>query len=334
MKSLTSALFAALLFAAGLFGPAGQVQANNIPGSAGAALPELSRTATNIIVRDIKRDVVQMRGAGPSATVSRDANAQVLSFAATGGGATATALSLGLRGIDNTRLDGTIATSSILLGGYPSQRTMVFGGLIGERVDVDTTYNAGTVESTGYGLALGADYAVSDRLGLTGIIGVLTLDYDVSRNFGATTGSFGADRTFIELNGDYLARAGAADLRFSGGLLYMEQRNKGYTESTGAVIAPFTEDQLTANLGLRAEWGRAGGIRPYVEGHSWFTLSENNNAAAPILGLTDTSDWTGRLGLGIARDNANTSLDFGLGANFGEDGFEGPDAHIRYSIRF
>lgn len=324
----------ATIFCVCLITYGGTAEARNLPGSAASVMPEFTRAATNMIVREIKRDVIQMRNAAPTVGVTRNAGDQITSFAFSGGrnGIPASA-SLAYRSLDIDDLDGGIFTGNVLVGFQTSETVMMFGGLVSERVDVVTKFNAGTLKNSGFGIVLGVDYAPTPQLHITGLIGVMKLDYDVTRNGGVDFGSFSANRKFIELNADYLISNGASDLRLDAGLLYMSQSNDGYIENTGGVAAPFKESQLLASFGLRNEWGAAGQMRPYLEVNAWVNLSDNNNAV-PVLGLIENDDWAARIGAGVVRVNENSSFGIGIGANFGEDGFEGPDVRIRYAIKF
>lgn len=319
----------AALLAAFLLVP-GVAQARNIPGSAAAAVPELTEVATGMIVRSIKDDLRQMREGGTGLSVSTSGE---VGFGLSGGGDTPVSLRFSHRDIDTDRIDGGLSAASLLIGHAVRPGLLLFGGLIAERADVDTPSNDGTVKTRGMGLALGADYRVSDRLVLTGVLGAMALDYDVGRAGGTVTGSFDADRRFVDLSGDYLARAGNADLLFGFGLLYVDQVNDGYTESGGAAVAGFSHSRLSGNLELRSIWGIDGGYRPYAEIGSRFLLSESGDLPA-TLERPDDGDWSARLGLGLLHRSATSGFDTGLGANFGEDGFEGLDARLSYTLRF
>lgn len=308
----------------------GGAQARNIPGSAAVAVPEMTEIATGMIVRSIKDDVRQMREGGAGISISTSGRPDL---GVTTGGETPLSLSFGYRDIDTDRIDGGLTSGTLLLGHSVRPGLLVFGGLIAERADVDTPFNDGTVKTRGLGVALGVDYSVSDNLLLTGVFGAMSLDYDVSRAGGAATGAFKADRRFFDLNGDYLTRAGNADVMIGFGLLYVDQDNDAYTETGGGAVAAHSTSRLSGNLELRGIWGIEGGYRPYAEIGSRFLLSESG-ALPSMLELPDDDDWTARIGLGMQRRTGGSGFDTGLGANFGEDGFEGLDARLSYTLRF
>ena len=307
----------------------GAALAGNVPGSAAAAVPELTEIATGMTIRSIKQDVREMRDGGAGLSISTSGKMDV---SLSGGGGLPVALNFSFRDIESDRIDGGLSAASILFGHAAQPGLLLFGGLIAEGADVDTPHNTGTVKTRGLGLAVGADYRVSDRLVLTGILGAMSLDYDVSRSGGAITGSFDADRRFIDLSGDYMTRAGNADLLLGFGLLYVDQDNDGYTESGGAPVAAYSHSRLSGNLELRGIWGTGGDYRPYAEVSSRFVLSESGGLPA-VLELPD-DDWSARLGLGLLRDTTASGFDTGLGANFGAGGFEGLDAKLSYTLRF
>lgn len=310
---------------------AGPVHADNIPGSPGQVVPELTETATDMVVRSIKDNMRPLRDPG-AVGVSVSTSGVVDGIGGGIGGDMPLALRLDYRDLDTDRLDGSLMAGSVLLGRVLDDRTLVFGGLITEKLDTDTLYNDGHIDAKGLGLAIGADYQANDRLFLTGILGHMALDYDVDRNSGIT-GSFDARRTFLDLSGDYVTKAGNNDLLLGFGLLYVTQKNDGYTESGGAVVDAFTSDRLTGRLSARSFWGQPGGARPYVDAEGHFRIS-GSDGLPTALDPGDTSDWSARLGVGVQNTIAGGGFDAGVGANFGEDDFEGLDAKLRYTLRF
>jgi hypothetical protein len=325
---LSGVLLAVILFIGVL--PA---QANNLPGSAGTVVPELTEVATDMIVRSIKDNMRPLRSPGGGPDVSVSTSGMVTGVGGGIGGDIPLALRFDYRDLDTARLDGSLMAGTVFLGNSLSERTLVFGGLVAERLDTDTLYNGGHIDNNGVGLALGVDVRVNDAFFLTGIIGAMSLDYDISRSAGAITGSFDAKRTFIDLSGDYVTKAGDADLLLGFGLFYVTQDNDGYTESGGAVVDAFTSERLSGRLSARTFWGQAGAMRPYADADALFRLS-GNSGLSPALDPGDDSDWTTRLGLGLQRMGASSEFDAGIGANFGDDNFEGLDAKLKYTLRF
>lgn len=243
------------------------------------------------------------------------------------------ALKLNFRSIDTDEVDGSIVTGNVLFGQTLGSQTLVFGGLITEQVQADTPLNQGTIDATGLGLTAGADFMVNDRFYLSGILGLMRLDYDVSRTAGLDTGSFEARRGFIDLSGDYITKAGRADLLLGFGLLYVNQKNDGYMESGGATVDAFSSERLSGKLSSRAVWGTDGAVRPYVDAETSFRLSGSSGLDA-ALAPDHSDDWSGRLAFGIQRATASSGFDLGIGANFGTGSFEGLDANLRYALRF
>lgn len=310
--------------------------ANNIPGSAATVLPEATEIATGMIVRSLKDDIVTLRDGGGlrSVAVSTSGDIEGVGFAAGGDGrGPAVSLRYHHRDLDTDRMDGSLGTGTLLLGHAIDDRMMVFGGLVVERLDTDTPYNRGRIKGDGFGVALGLDHRVNEALFLTGIIGTMDMDYDVSRNDGAVTGSFGARRNFIDLSGDYTLRMDPADVTLGFGLLYVKQKNDAYVESGGGAVAAFSSDQLSGRLAARGLWGQPGGMRPYVEAETRFRLSGSSGLPA-LLDPGDDRDWTGRLGVGLKQIGRQSGFEVGLGSNFGDDGFEGLDAKLSYTHRF
>lgn len=322
-----------VLLAVTLFTGVLPANANNLPGSAGAVVPELTEVATDMIVRSIKDNMRPLRspGGGPDVTVSTSGT--VTGVGGGISGETPLALRFDYRDLETDRLDGSLMAGTMFLGHSLNEQTLVFGGLVAERLDTDTLYNDGHIDNNGVGLAFGVDFRVKDAFFVTGVIGTMNLDYDISRSAGAITGSFDARRTFIDLSGDYVTKAGGADLLLGFGLLYVSQDNDGYTESDGAVVDAFTSERLSGRLSARTFWGQSGAMRPYVDADALFHLS-GNSGLIPALDPGDESDWATRLGVGLQRMGASYEFDAGIGANFGEDNFEGLDAKLKYTLRF
>jgi hypothetical protein len=320
---------------AGLIGvallAAAPVLADNVPGSPGTVVPELTETGTDMLVRSIKDNMRPLRDPG-GVDVTVSTSGTVTGLGGGIGGDMPLALRLDYRDLDTARLDGSLIAGSVLLGRSLGDRTLGFGGLVTERLDTDTLYNDGHIDARGLGLAFGADHRVNDSFFLTGILGYMALDYDVSRG-GGITGSFDAKRTFIDLSGDYFTKAGNADLMLGFGLLYVNQQNDGYTESGGAVVDPFTSDRLSGKLSARTFWGQPGGMRPYVDAEGLFRIS-GSTGLPTALDPGDEDDWSARLGLGLLQVTTGSGFDAGIGANFGDDNFEGLDAKLKYTLRF
>lgn len=328
-----AARFSGILVGVTLLSGALPAHADNLPGSAGTVVPELTETATEMVVRSIKDSMRPLRSPGGALDVSLSSSGAVTGVGGGVGGDMPLAMRLDYRDLDTDRLDGSLMSGSLLLGRMVSDRTLVFGGVLVERLDTDTPYNTGHIDNTGVGLTLGVDHRVNDAFFLTGIVGIMDLDYDISRSGGTITGSFGAQRSFIDLSGDYLTKAGNADVLLGFGLLYVNQDNDGYTESGGAVVDGFTSEQLSGKLSARTFWGQTGTMRPYVDAEGLFRIS-GNTGLSPVLDPGDTSDWSARLGFGLQQIGAASGFDMGIGANFGEDDFEGLDAKLKYTLRF
>jgi len=316
-----------------VFGFGQAAQARNIPGSAQLGVSHATEVATGMIVRSLKDNMRQMRDDGASVQISTSGDMELTGVRASTGGISSLTFSLERRDVDMTDLTGSIDVSTLLFGHHVNEQVLVFGGLIGERGNLVTPYNTGTIKYDGAGLALGLDYRVSNQMYLTAIVGGMSLDYDVTRGGGAISGSFGANRQFIDLSGDYLTRAGNADLRFGAGLLYATQKNDGYTESGGAVVGAVRQDQLSAKVEMRSTWGVPGDFRPFVDLSAWGKLS-GNDAVPAVFGTTLNDGVSARMAVGVERVHGASSFNFAVGANFGSDRFEGLDAKLNYSFRF
>lgn len=313
----------------------GTADAYNLPGSSRAAVQESSQEAVGITVRSIKDSVRSLRDSAGGVTLSTSGGSAALAFAETGAGQTALTFRGDLRSFDNDRLDGSLFVGSVLIGHEIQPGILLFGGLLAERLDVDTAFDAGTVEADGIGFAAGVDYRVTDQFYLTAILGRMQLDYDVTRLGGAVAGTFDAERTFIELGGEYHTRLATSDLRFDFSLFYYDQDDDGYRESgaSTALVAPASYDQLTLNLGVRNTWGSPGAFRPFVDLSGRYNLDRSSSLPTSLAALTET-DWDARLAVGVKRVLLGSDFSAEIGANFREGGFDGADARLLYSLRF
>lgn len=315
-----------------LFGVFGQgANAHNVPGSAQTNLPAMTEIATGIIVKSTKDSVRPMREQDGAVQMSTK-GALPVGLSASVGGTTPLSFGLTHRDIATPDMDGSVSVGLLLLGHRFDGGGLMFGGLIAERGDIRTAADDGRIKHWGAGLTLGFDYQVSSRFYLTAIVGAMSLDYDVARGGGAIAGSFDARRQFVDLSADYLTQAMGGDIRLGFGLLYVHQKNDGYSESGGAVVAPYSFDQLSATFDLRNSWGAAGGMRPYLEVSAQGRLAGSDSGAL-VVGPGHLESEA-RLAIGVEKATGTSSLDLGLGANFDKDYFSGLDAKLTYSLRF
>ncbi|WP_162685646.1 autotransporter outer membrane beta-barrel domain-containing protein [Roseovarius amoyensis] len=321
-------LLIALALLAGL--PSGAL-AYNVPGSAQAHVSELTEIATGIIVKSLREKVRPLRQQGDGARISTQGSLSGVS--AIGAGRVPISFSLTHRLLDTSTLDGRLDVATLLLGGGNGRGMVYFGGLIGENGDVRTPRDNGKIKHTGAGLAMGADFAVSEQFFITAMMGGMSLDYDVARGGGAIVGSFGASRYFADLSADYVTRSAMGDLTLGFGLLYVNQHNDGYIESGGAAVAPYTFDQLAATLEMRNTWGQAGTFfRPYVDLSAQIRLAGSSGSTVAVVPVH--SDNQARLFVGVERMAGRSTLDVGLGTNFDDSGYSGLDGRVNYSFRF
>lgn len=312
-------------------GVAGTASAYNVPGSAKAYVPHTTEIATGIIVQSLKENMRPMRDSSGSVQISTS-GAQTMGLAATLGGTTPLSFGIKVRDIETPEVNGRVSVGTLLIGHNSDSGLLYFGGLVAESGDVRTRLDRGHIKHSGMGIVLGLDHRVSERLFLTAIAGAMKLDYDVTRDGGAVTGSFDAERQFVDLSADYLTQIANSDLRLSAGLMYFRQSHDGYTESGGAAVTPFSFDQLSATFDARNTWGTPGEIRPYVEMAARGRLAGGRTAAGIF--TTNQSDWEARIGIGIVRSVGTSHFDAGLGMNFDKDAMSGIDAKLNYTLRF
>jgi len=160
--------------------------------------------------------------------------------------------------------DGT--AYSMLAGlDYKATDRLLLGVALGyESADITTTYNAGTLEGTGFGITPFMGFALNNTWSLSAYANYTMLEYDMTRTGNTIRGSYDATRWFMGggLDGNYAV--GRFRLMPTVGVLYLEEKSDAYRESTGANVAG-----STTKLGRLSFGGSVGyafeSLMPYVK---------------------------------------------------------------------
>lgn len=318
---------------------AGGAEARNVPGSASAVSMSLAEDAAGMLSDDISAVVTGLRagtcaGAGPVVTASSgDGGVEGLAATLPGGGGTQAASGLRHRSIERDDVRYDLSTGFVLGAHCIDSRLLAFGGVVFERGQGEIGFSDGTLDHDGQGLTFGLDYAVDDRLSLSAILGRMWLDYDFTRGGGANRGSFGADRTFVNLSGQYGVTSGVVLTSVSGGLRWVSQTNEAHVESGGGAVPEARAEVLSALLGARSTFRLGGAVDPFVEIGLRRDLSSSDNLPEALDEFGEDATHA-RLGIGAERRGRDSNLEAGLGATFDDGSYTGLDGYLRWTLRF
>lgn len=175
--------------------------------------------------------------------------------------------------VDNERSGGAYDGTALSLAGgadYKFHNDMLAGLAVAyERGDIDTTFNTGDLTSEGATVAPYIGWRPIPALTLDANIGVSALDYTALRSDGAAAARFDAFRMFGSLNGTGAFHFGSLRVSPTAGLQYFQERQDGYTDSSGLSISEQTVGggRLSSGMeiGYTLEQEYIGfGLEPYV----------------------------------------------------------------------
>lgn len=169
--------------------------------------------------------------------------------------------------LTSTAYDGNLYNG--LVGADYQFNDRFLGGLaLGyESANIDTAFNAGSIESDGFTIAPYAGYVLNRYLTVDVSGGYSFIDYDMDRTAGGTrvTGSTDSNRWFLGGNLNAYYAVNRVTLGGRVGYLYTKEAQDGFTESNGTVIS---DNDIT--IGQFRVGGTAGyqlgKVEPYVTG--------------------------------------------------------------------
>tara|TARA_R110002110_G_scaffold376568_2_gene586625 strand:- start:136588 stop:137880 length:1293 start_codon:yes stop_codon:yes gene_type:complete len=169
---------------------------------------------------------------------------------------------------DQAAIDADGDTWSIGVGGdwQFSERFIAGLALSGSMSDVNTTFNNGDIETTGYTIS---PYFVTilgknKNLLLDGAFGYTSNDNDARRSFGAITSSYDSSSWFVSSNLTYIFNRGNFRVSPKVGILWLDNTTDGYTESGGLAVAESGSKLGRASAGARLDYTRYEKFTPFI----------------------------------------------------------------------
>ncbi|MEX2616674.1 MAG: autotransporter outer membrane beta-barrel domain-containing protein [Alphaproteobacteria bacterium] len=136
----------------------------------------------------------------------------------------------------NTAFDGDVAA---FVGGVDyrlTERVVAGVALSYEDVDIDTTFNTGTIETSGVGVAPYAVFKLTKNISADVNGSYTRLDTDTTRTNGTVTGQFDARRYTAGGNLNIGHSVNKVFMNGSVGFLYINESQDSYTESNGTFV--------------------------------------------------------------------------------------------------
>ena len=182
---------------------------------------------------------------------------------------------------------------------YKVRDKMVLGVALGyEDLDIDTDFNNGTFEGEGYGITPYFGMALTPQWSIQVLGGWTTIDYDTTRNNGAVTSSFDADRIFgsASIVGNFKV-TNKVVVAPKVSILHLAEEQDGTTDSAGGV-----------STGEHIDLGRVsgGGTLTYLAGK-----------VTPFVRLLAEYDYAKEDAVNLGNGNFSSDDDFGLNATVG-----------------
>lgn len=332
-------MVAALICAFPMIFPAGLAEARNVPGSAAAGSSQMIEPASNDLIEGVLGGLSGAGTGAPMVGVTTDSSDALLGtglrFRSGGQGGTFVFGNLNFRtyDLDGEIENGEILTGSLGLGFDLGANTTGILALLSESMTADTPFNMGTLDSGGFGVAAGLQYDVSRRSTLSALIGALWLDYDVTRAGGAVTGTYEAERFFLDLRGISTFDEGPNYTVLSYGLRYLSQDDDAYVETGGGPVAAAGFERVVGFVNGRIIYDMPGALRPYVDADLRLVGYEDSLPAG-VLSPVELPGFHAGLGVGMIAEMDGGQFEFGVRANGSSAGYTGYEAHLGLSLRF
>lgn len=147
-----------------------------------------------------------------------------------------------------------------------SERFVAGLSLSGSLSDVTTTFNDGSVETTGYTISpyfvtiLGADKNIL----IDGAFGYSINDNDSKRSFGTITSAYDSSSWFVSGNATYIFTRGKFRVSPKVGVLWLDNTTDGYTESAGLVIDESGSKLGRLSAGVRLDYTKYAKFTPFI----------------------------------------------------------------------
>lgn len=232
---------------------------------------------------------------------------------------------------DGYDYDSTVGIVTALISHQMTDQTRLVMGPLFEKGSVDTNYNLGQTDFTGFGGTVGFVHDLNESLSLSLLGSAEWLKYDVSRTGGLYSGDYDALRLIVDAGAGGTLGDDNLWASYRTGLRYIHQDNNSYTEYTGGVpfasVAGDNSESLLLVSNLRI--GRTMEvITPFLEASNNFSLLDSSSTA-----INQTA-WNGRVGTGFALELASGLLELNSGVRFTTEGYAGYDVQLGYSLHF
>jgi outer membrane autotransporter protein len=176
--------------------------------------------------------------------------------------------------VDHEKSGGDYSGTELSLGGgadYRFRKDLLTGLAVSyERGAIDnTTFNTGDLTSEGATVAPYVGWRPIPELTLDANIGVGSLEYSSQRDDGAIAAQFDGLRAFGSLNGTGAFHFGLLRLSPTAGVLYFNERQDGYTDSSGVSVSEQTVSlgRLSSGMEIGYTMGQQSigfGFEPYT----------------------------------------------------------------------
>ena len=206
-----------------------------------------------------------------------------------------------------------------------SDRFVAGVSLAGSVSDVNTTFNDGDIETTGYTISpyfvtiLGANKNVL----IDGAFGYTSNSNDAKRSFGAITSSYDSSSWFVSGNLSYIFNRGNFRITPKAGILWLDNTTDGYTESGGLVIDESGSKLGRLTAGGRLDYTKYQSFTPYVSLTGEYDFETEDYSTFTGANRPSVEDTGATLGAGFsAQLSDKVTGDFGGTTALGRDKYQ------------
>jgi outer membrane autotransporter protein len=148
--------------------------------------------------------------------------------------------------------DGHLVTSSLGLDRRFGDRAVLGVIVNGELSDINTTFNSGSLDTSGAGLGAYGGYALTQRVVVDAL--VLWKDFDNDVRSLASSGSYRSERWIAAANITGYLDLAALRVAPSAGILHSREEQDAYTDTSGAFAAGADIETTVLSFGSKAEY--------------------------------------------------------------------------------
>lgn len=183
-----------------------------------------------------------------------------------------------------------------------------------ERTDITTAYNNGTFRGDGVTVSPYFGIELSPQWSWDVSAGYGWLNYDVSRNNGAVSGSYDATRVFASTNLTGSFASGNWRMQPNLGITWARERADEYTETGNVAVGPSTITTGRASLGSKIGYAVGDGI-PYLKVAGEWDFIAPDSVLKGNGEMSNVSRYGGVVGLGYEHYLDNVVLSGELNYN-------------------